>query len=264
MPESEDEMETEAPNEAGSAWRAESLEFDPYAHIRSAMSPEQANLEANGGHSTSWWRSRQRRVASLAQLTADAAGYDGEPSRKGLPALRASKWLGRFHPCLFAGGVASVPGGCRREREPTTVPGIPRLRGVQKYPNDGSSQNYYVPGGYSRGRRQDKAYGSTKSGASGEARGRLHGTLQTSCSQLNCALDAATNSDSRTKLTIALNLSGPWGDSFKGALQATAGGDYKLPAQPAKDAADIADQAVLASGRLDENLWNLFMKCRKP
>jgi hypothetical protein len=74
------------------------------------------------------------------------------------------------------------------------------------------------------------------------------------------AMNAATSSADRTSLNIALNLSGPWGEFFKGALSATSGADYdpKSPEKPVLEAAAIADAALLTAGQLDERLWALF------
>ena len=74
---------------------------------------------------------------------------------------------------------------------------------------------------------------------------------------------SAANNDPavRGQLSLWLSVKAPWGDSFKSALQATAAGDYSSPDIPVNQASDIADQAVLASGVIDQGLWNAYRKC---
>src|ERR1051326_7500062 len=69
---------------------------------------------------------------------------------------------------------------------------------------------------------------------------QLHGD------RISCALKAVSSEDDRTSLSVSLNLSGPWGQFFNGALSATAGADYdpKSPETPVNAAAKIADEAV--------------------
>jgi hypothetical protein len=78
--------------------------------------------------------------------------------------------------------------------------------------------------------------------------------------EIRTSMDSVTDPQSKDKLSAALALNGPWGDSFKSALQTTAGGDYRDPAEPVTQAYEIANQAVLASGALDENLWNIYIR----
>jgi hypothetical protein len=266
MPEFETSLETEALSEAaGDAWRTESLEFDPYAHIRSAMSPEHASLETNEITpllgSVPATLALHHLIHSPQMRQATMAGLLGRGARRSVRVNGLDVSIPVY--------LRVVSRLCREVAEEhenqIPPPASPVLRGVLKYPNDGSRQNYYTffqaaiqgVAGKTKLSAKQKAELAEKLADASMDRFKVH------VAQINCALDSAGDSDSRTKLTTALNLSGPWGDSFKGALQTTSGSDYKSPAQPVKEAADIADQAILASGQLDDSLWNLFMKCKK-
>ena len=141
-------------------------------------------------------------------------------------------------------------------------PGDPLGRGAQKFaaPDRADWQSFF----------QQALQGvSGKPGVPAKRKAALAAGIADECmlrfhyhgKALACAKDSVPDPASRTQLSLGLSLTGPWGDSFKSALQGTAGGDFKSPSAPVKEAADIADQAVLASGVLDESLWNVYMKC---
>jgi hypothetical protein len=81
--------------------------------------------------------------------------------------------------------------------------------------------------------------------------------------QTDCAQSAVDDTASKDQFARTLNLTGPWGDAFSGALQTTSGDSSRSPKQAVQDAVDIADQAVLASGHLDDRLWNIYMNCKR-
>jgi V8-like Glu-specific endopeptidase len=146
-------------------------------------------------------------------------------------------------------GVSSAPG-----------------RGIWKYSDDVSRQSFYAF-------FQVALQGSAgKSKLSARARAELAENIahvavnrfKTHAMQVSCAVDAAADSAAKDTLRMVLNLSGPWGESFKSALQATSGGDFRSPSQPVNQAAAIAAEAVLASGQLNESLWRIFSQCAKP
>lgn len=138
-------------------------------------------------------------------------------------------------------------------------------RGMRKFSDDVARHNYYAffqtaIQGVAGKKVSVKRKADLAEAIADAAMSRFANHLR----QVNCALDGAKDVNTRNILGIVLNLSGPWGDSFKGALQTTSGLDHVSPAEAVNLAADLADQAMLASGELEESLWNAFMKCAKP
>jgi hypothetical protein len=268
--ETETETVAETESEAESFVEEMSFEADPYASIRSAMSPEHANLSAEevslvlGGMPArvvlhQLLNSPAAQQAALAGLLGGKARHTVRinGSDLSIPAyLRLVSRLSRE--------VAEEYDVPRRGSKPGAPAGGPR--GILKYADVQSRTAFYTffksaiqgVAGRSKINAQQKA-------ALAEAvADAAMGAFRNHKDQMDCAMKTTSDADSKTQLARALNLSGPWGDAFLGTLQTTAGGDYKSPEQPVKDAADIADQAVLASGHLDDNLWNTFMKCKRP
>jgi hypothetical protein len=255
--------ETLAESAGGGKWREESFELDPYAPIRSALSPEHENLSAD---ELTVVLGRRPATLLLNQLLNSPVTQQ----------VTLATLLGRGarSSVRVNGSDISVPGYLRvlsrlsREvAEEHDVPKAPSTashpRGIEKYSDDPSRQSYYAAFKVAIQGVAGKAKLSAKQKAS------LTDAIADACvirikahaAQVNCALNAVSDASSKTRLQIALNMSGPWGDAFNGALQTTSGGDFRSPAQPVKEAADLAEQAVLASGQLDESLWNIFMKC---
>jgi hypothetical protein len=80
-----------------------------------------------------------------------------------------------------------------------------------------------------------------------------------------CTRAAVTDNASKIKLEVVLpGLKSSWGESFKSALQTTSGIEKLPPSVPGMRADEIADQAVLAAGQLDEDLWRKYMACKQP
>jgi hypothetical protein len=81
--------------------------------------------------------------------------------------------------------------------------------------------------------------------------------------QFECTLKGVTDEKAKTGIYTALgsNVNSDWGDAFRGALQATAGTDNSTM-QQVSDAADIADQAALRGGHIDDATWNKYMACK--
>jgi hypothetical protein len=148
------------------------------------------------------------------------------------------------------------------EKAPTAASPL----GVQKYRDDVSRRNYNAffklaiqrVAGKTKLTAREKATLADAIADASVRRARQHSD------RVRCALGAVPDDDSRTRLKAALSLSGPWGDAFHGALQTTPGGESESPEQLAAGAAELADQAVLAAGELDESLWAAFMKCKRP
>ena len=137
-------------------------------------------------------------------------------------------------------------------------------RGVLKYPSDGFSRQFYYA--YYQLALQGTAGKKLTARQKAEAAEKIADAAMVRTDAQGkraiCAMNAVKDAGSKSSLNQALNLSGPWGDFFKAALQTTSGGDI-TPMQAANQAADIADEAVLASGQLEESLWKVFMKCPK-
>jgi hypothetical protein len=158
---------------------------------------------------------------------------------------------------------------CREVAEesetPKSKPVTARVRGVLRYSDVLSRQNYYASfkAALAAVTAKVKLTAPQKAAlADSVADASVH-FLERHTNQGNCAVAAATSDDARNALTRALNTNGPWGDAYFAALQTTAGGDYKSPEAPVANAAEIADHAVLVAGQLDEDLWSAFMKCRR-
>lgn len=269
--EAEAESETEAltfgDGQENLADETEAFETDPYASIRSAFSPEHSNLSAEevtvvlGGLPA---------AVTLHQMLSSPA------TRQATMALLLRK--GARRTVQVNGSNVSIPAYlrvmsrlCREVAEEYDAPAGGQKpgsgsRGIEKYRDDVSRQNYYAffksaiqgVAGKSRLTAQKKAALADSIADSAVSRFRTH------ADQMNCALAAVTDPNSTAALSRALNLSGPWGDAFNGALQTTSGGDYRVPSQPVQSAAELADQAVFAGGQLDENLWKAYMKCGRP
>jgi hypothetical protein len=251
------------------------FELDPYASIRSGMAPEHVDLVAN--EVTGILGDRPAALAlhellnSPTMQQATVASVLGDKGRRSvhvngrdisIPAyLRLVSRL-----CGEVSEQGEGPGGKVPTSPPVKTPADPAPRGIKRYHDDVSQHMYYAAfnlaiqgaAGRSKLTAQQKAILSDQIADAYVKLFWLHKD------QTNCAKDAANDDDSKAKLDRALNLEGPWGSAFNGALQTTSGSEKASPEQVVKEAADIADQAVLASGELDESLWNLFMKCKKP
>lgn len=81
--------------------------------------------------------------------------------------------------------------------------------------------------------------------------------------QVVCTLKDVSDQKQVTSVHMALGTDerGDWGSSFKSALQSTTANGTSTIKQ-VDDAADIADQAVLRAGHIDDSLWNKYMACK--
>jgi len=142
------------------------------------------------------------------------------------------------------------------------APGHPGAAGAQKFPavDRGDWQKFYqqaIQGVSGKANLTPQAVAQLASAIADECMSLLtrHGC------EIKCAMDLTKDPAQKTQLNVALALSGSWGDSFKSALQSTTGGDFKSPSEPVNRAYAIANQAVLASGDLDQAPWQTYMKC---
>lgn len=246
----------------------ESLEADPYAPVRSAMSPEHANLSTE--EVTLLLGSAPARVVLHRLLNSPAAQQVALASLLGHGARQSVR---------LDGADISVPGFLRvisrlsgEVAEEYDVPKsgskpIPPKgpRGIQKYSDVESRVAFYTcfkaaiqgVAGWPKLNAGQKATLAEAMADIGVVLLRSHRE------QIDCATSAVGDTESKDQLPRALNLTGPWGDAFTGALQTTSGDTSRSPQQAVQGAADIADQAVLASGHLDDRLWNIFMNCKR-
>ena len=250
----------------------ESLEADPYASIRSGMAPEHANLDAQevtvilGGMPAALALHQLLNSPTMQQATvASLLGNKGRRSVHlngrdlSIPAyLRlVSRLCGEV---AEEGQVGKPPTGYAATPAP---PGTPR--GIKKYQDDISIHTYYS--GFNVAIQGVAGRSKLTAKQKAELADQM-ADVYVKCFWLHhdqtvCAKNAAGDADSQAKLDRALSMEGPWGTAFNGALQTTSGNEKFSPERAVNEAADIADQSVLVSGELDENLWNIFVRCKK-